>query len=274
MIPFEQYRDTADWLRQRLPDGMPQVAVVLGSGLGALAQDLQDAVSIAYEQIPGFAKPTVASHAGMLHVGTLGGRRVALLCGRSHYYEGHSFEQVCFAVRVLFLCGVRTLILTNAAGGVNAQYRSGDLMILLDHIKLVADSPCRGGVPEAFGPQFADMSQIYTPQLRDIAAHVLAEHGLPIHQGVYFYMPGPQFETPAEIRAIRALGADAVGMSTVPEAIAAAACGMKVLGISCITNAAAGMIPNQPVTDEEVVQTANRVGAAFRSVVRCIVEQL
>lgn len=274
MIPFEQYQKAADYLAERIPEGMPRIAVVLGSGLGALAKDLRQVIEIPYRDIPGFPRPTVASHAGVLYVGILGETRVALLCGRSHYYEGHSFEQICFAVRVLHLCGVSTLILTNAAGGVNLSYQAGDLMIITDHIKFIADSPCRGQIPAPFGETFPDMSEVYTIQLRDIAARVIQQQGLAVHQGVYFYMSGPQFETPAEIRAVRALGGDAVGMSTVPEAIAACACGMKVLGISCITNLAAGMVPDRPVTDAEVVETAARVGADFRAVISRIVQQL
>lgn len=274
MIALSQYQQAAAYIAAALPYGVPDVAVVLGSGLGALADEMTDRTALPYGDIPGFAAPTVASHAGVLYEGLLGQRRVILMSGRSHYYEGHSFEQVCFAVRVLHLCGVKTLILTNAAGGVNTAFRVGDLMILSDHIKLVADSPCRGALPDCFGPQFPDMSQVYDASLRRLAADVMARQGLAVREGVYFYMSGPQFETPAEIRAIRLLGGDAVGMSTVAEAIAARACDMRVLGISCITNAAAGVVEGQPVTDAEVVETAGRVGADFRAVITQIVAEV
>ena len=267
MIPFTMYRQAADRLLERVGGRLPETAVVLGSGLGGLAGDLTQDVTVPYGELPGFPRPTVDSHAGMLHSGRLQGSPVVLLAGRTHFYEGYGFEQVCFAVRVLFLCGVKTLILTNAAGGVDPAFEPGDLMIITDHIKLAADSPCRGDIPPAFGPRFADMSRVYTPALQQLAARVLAQQGLPVRRGVYFYMPGPQFETPAEIRMIRALGGAAVGMSTVPEAIAAAACGMRVLGLSCITNPAAGIVPDRPVTDEEVVETAGRAGERFKKVI-------
>ena len=266
MIPFTTYRQAADRLLERVGGSLPATAVVLGSGLGGLAGAMTEDTAVPYGELPGFPRPTVASHQVVLHSGRLHGSPVVLLAGRSHYYEGYSFEQVCFAVRVLFLCGVQTLILTNA-GGVDPAFEPGDLMIITDHIKLVADSPCRGDIPPAFGPRFADMSRVYTPALQQLAARVLAQQGLPVRRGVYFYMPGPQFETPAEIRMIRALGGAAVGMSTVPEAIAAAACGMRVLGLSCITNPAAGIVPDRPVTDEEVVEAAGRAGERFQKVI-------
>ena len=188
MIALSQYQQAAAYIAAALPYGVPDVAVVLGSGLGALADEMTDRTALPYGDIPGFAAPTVASHAGVLYEGLLGQRRVILMSGRSHYYEGHSFEQVCFAVRVLHLCGVKTLILTNAAGGVNTAFRVGDLMILSDHIKLVADSPCRGALPDCFGPQFPDMSQVYDASLRRLAADVMARQGLAVREGVYFYM--------------------------------------------------------------------------------------
>ena len=274
MIPFTQYRQAADYILSRIGGPMPPVAVTLGSGLGTLADQLQGRADIPYADISGFPVPSVASHAGVLCVGTLGGRPVALLSGRSHYYEGRSFEEIAFPVRVLYLCGVKQIILTNAAGGVDTGLCPGSLMLIRDHIKFTPDSPCRGWVPPEFGIPFPDMSCVYTPALREIAAGVLREMGLPVREGVYFYMTGPQFETPAEIRAIRALGGSAVGMSTVPEAIAAAACGMQVLGISCISNMAAGVLEGHPITDAEVLETADRVGEAFRALIRGVLAKL
>ena len=267
-----QYEQSARFLRERI-GCQPVLGLVLGSGLGALADDLTDAVRIPYEEIPGFPRSTVASHAGQLAVGKLSGKPVAMLCGRFHFYEGYDMATAAYYVRVLKLLGVRGLLLTNAAGGVNLTYRPGDFMLIADHIKLCAASPVRGVHDPVWGERFFDMSRVYDPALRRMAQEAAEQMALPLHEGVYFYMAGPQFETPAEIRAIRTLGGDAVGMSTVPEVIVAAQCGLPVLGLSCITNMAAGMVADRVVSDEEVTETAGAVSARFRELCRRVVDK-
>ena len=267
-----QYEQSARFLRERI-GCQPVLGLVLGSGLGALADDLTDAVRIPYEEIPGFPRSTVASHAGQLAVGKLSGKPVAMLCGRFHFYEGYDMATAAYYVRVLKLLGVRGLLLTNAAGGVNLTYRPGDFMLIADHIKLCAESPVRGVHDLVWGERFFDMSRVYDPALRRMAQEAAEQMALPLHEGVYFYMAGPQFETPAEIRAIRTLGGDAVGMSTVPEVIVAAQCGLPVLGLSCITNMAAGMVADRVVSDEEVTETAGAVSARFRELCRRVVDK-
>ena len=267
-----QYEQSARFLRERI-GCQPVLGLVLGSGLGALADDLTDAVRIPYEEIPGFPRSTVASHAGQLAVGKLSGKPVAMLCGRFHFYEGYDMATAAYYVRVLKLLGVRGLLLTNAAGGVNLTYRPGDFMLIADHIKLCAESPVRGVHDPVWGERFFDMSRVYDPALRRMAQEAAEQMALPLHEGVYFYMAGPQFETPAEIRAIRTLGGDAVGRSTVPEVIVAAQCGLPVLGLSCITNMAAGMVADRVVSDEEVTETAGAVSARFRELCRRVVDK-
>lgn len=274
-IPFEQYEKAAAFIRWRLGKSVspvPEVCLVLGSGLSRLAGEVTDPVEIPYEDIPGFPRSTVKSHAGKLVLGRLSGRPVAVMSGRFHFYEGYDMETVAFYVRVMFLLGVGKLVLTNAAGGVNETYRAGDLMLLTDHIKLCAESPSRGAIDPRFGDRFFDMTYTYSPALAAKARRSAKELGIPLHEGVYVFMAGPQFETPAEIRAIRRLGGDAVGMSTVAEAIAARQCGMEVLGLSCITNLAAGMQPGAEVSDQEVTQNAAAVADTFCALMRKIVE--
>lgn len=272
-IPLEHYREAAAYMEKRLTV-RPQTALVLGSGLGYLADQVEQATRIPYAEIPHFPRSTVPGHAGELVLGLLEGQPVVLLAGRFHYYEGYSMEEVTFYVRVLHLLGIRRLLLTNAAGGVNERFRVGEFMLLTDHLHFFTASPLRGAEYPAFGPRFCDMSRVYAPRLRELARNCAKKSGLSVQEGVYFYMAGPQFETPAEIRAIRLLGGDAVGMSTVPEAMAAVQCGMEVLGISCITNLAAGMIPDGVVSDEEVKENAGRVAQAFGTWIRAIVTEI
>lgn len=270
-IPFAWYEQSAAFLQERLAlagyTERPQIAIVLGSGLGPFADELADAVSIPYTEIPHFPHSTVASHAGKLLCGTVGGCPVLALAGRFHFYEGYSFAQAAYYVRVLRLLGVKTLILTNAAGGINETFRVGDLMLITDHIKFFTDSPVRGPEMPAFGERFFDLSNVYDKACRSLVKDCAAKLSIPLREGVYAFMPGPQFETPAEIRMLRTLGADAVGMSTVPEAITAAQCGLQTLGISCITNLAAGML-DQPVSDQEVVEAAKLYGSRFTALLR------
>ncbi len=256
--------------------GVPlsDTAIVLGSGLGFLADRMENAVKIPYTSIPEFPASTVASHAGILSIGTLAGKALLAFSGRFHYYEGYDFRTVTFYVRVLHCLGIRRLILTNAAGGINTSFTEGDLMLITDHIKLCADSPERGPADPFFGPRFFDMTNTYTPQLREIAKQAAQSLSISLREGVYCYMGGPQFDTPAEIRALRLLGGDVVGMSTVPEAIVASRCGMEILGISCVTNMAAGVVENTCISDEEVNVVAGRSSGQFSALVCDILTRL
>ncbi len=251
----------------------PEIGLILGSGLGVLGDDIPDADTIDYADIPGFPVSTVEGHAGRLVFGELGGKRVVIMQGRFHYYEGYTMDEVVFPVRVMKLLGVGTMVVTNAAGGVNTAFAPGDLMIITDHIKLFTDSPLRGHNIDELGPRFNDMSTAYTPELRSIALETARRIGIDVRQGVYAHMAGPSFETPAEIRMLRTLGADAVGMSTVPEVIAAAHASMKVLGISAISNMAAGIL-DQPLNHAEVMETGRMVRDKFAGLVQAIVEAL
>jgi len=269
---LEAVQQAVDLIRSRT-SVTPTVGLILGSGLGVLGDRIPDADAIEYADIPGFPVSTVEGHAGRLVFGELGGKRVVIMQGRFHYYEGYSMDEVVFPVRVMKLLGVDTLVVTNAAGGVNTAFVPGDLMLISDHIKLFTDSPLRGPNIEEFGPRFNDMSTAYTPELRRIGKIVAAERGIDVREGVYAHMPGPSFETPAEIRMLRTLGADAVGMSTVPEVITAAHASMRVLGISAISNMAAGIL-DQPLNHEEVIETGRMVRDRFVSLVGAIVEAL
>lgn len=250
----------------------PEIGLILGSGLGVLGNEIEDPDIFEYEDIPGFPVSTVEGHAGRLVIGTLQGRTVIVLQGRFHYYEGYDFQRVVFPVRVMKLLGVEDLLVTNAAGGVNREFKPGDLMLIEDHIKFFIDSPLRGANLDSFGPRFNDMSYAYTPELRKMARDAAADMGLSLKEGVYAFMGGPSFETPAEIRMLETLGADAVGMSTVPEVLTAAHGGMRVLGISCISNMAAGIL-DQPLNHEEVMETGEMVRATFLMLVKAVVER-
>ena len=254
--------------------GAPDTAVVLGSGLGDFADTLIDAVTIPYDTLPFWPPTTVVGHAGRLVIGaTVSGRRVAALAGRVHAYEGHDWSAVVFAARVMGRLGVKHLILTNAAGGINTSFARGALMLIEDHINLMGSNPLVGPNDERFGPRFPDMSEVYSVRLRGIADDAARARGIALARGVYVAGQGPSYETPAEIRAFRALGADAVGMSTVPEAIAARHMGLEVLGISCITNMAAGVLP-QPLVHDEVMATAREVRGSFLGLLDGILERL
>lgn len=253
---YEQYRESADWLRQHM-EVVPQTAMILGSGLSFMADKLEHKVVIPYTEIPHFPKSTVKTHAGQMVYGLLEDKPVLMMNGRYHYYEGHTMQSVTYPVRVMKLLGVQHLIITNAAGGINRDFSGGTVMLITDHIKLMGDSPLRGINLEEFGVRFPDMTYAYTPRLRKLAQQVAEEEGIEVKRGVYGYAYGPQYETPAEVRALGILGADAVGMSTAPEVIAAAHCGMEVLGVSCITNMAAG-ITGEKLDDDEV----NRIAQA------------
>lgn len=268
-LGFEEVERAAGWIRERA-GGAPEIAVVLGSGLGAFIEKLEGAWVAPYTDIPGWPGTAVAGHAGQLGIGTIAGRRVAVLSGRVHIYEGHDLDRVAFATRVMIHLGARMLILTNAAGGINPAFDKGALMVIDDHINFLGRNPLTGPNDDRFGVRFPDMSEVYSPRLRAIADDVANERGVPLQHGVYIAVPGPSYETPAEIRAFRTLGADAVGMSTVPEAIAARHMGVEVLAISCITNMAAGILP-ETLNHEDVFAIANRVRASFTSLLEGIV---
>ena len=269
---YETVHAAAEAIRARVRD-VPSVAVVLGSGLGAFAGSLGNAVSIAYGDLPHWPVSNVEGHDGRLVVGTSRGINVAALAGRCHLYEGYDAGKVTFAVRALGLLGVKTLILTNAAGGVNKEFALGGLMVMDDHINLMGQNPLVGPNDDRFGPRFPDMSSVYSARLRAMADEAGRAISLPLTHGVYAALLGPSYETPAEIRYLRAIGADAVGMSTVPEAIAARHMGIEVLGISCITNMAAGVLP-QPLDHAEVMNTARRVRGQFIALLEGIIERL
>ena len=269
---YECFKKSADYVKSVVP-WEPEAAIVLGSSLGRFAEGIQDPVSIDYRDIPNFLVSTVPGHAGKLIFGTIAGKKVVCMAGRFHSYEGYDFEQLVIPVRLFKLLGAKAVILTNAAGAVNTDYRSGDIMVVSDHIKLAGASPLRGANIEQFGPRFFDVTRMYTPALRALALECVRESGLTAHEGVYMFFTGPQFETPAEIRAARILGADAVGMSTVTEALTAAHCGLPLLCLSVMTNMAAGVL-DQPLSQEEVEQTGARVAERFGACLEKIVARL
>jgi len=269
---FDQVTEAAEWLRGR-GFGGGDVGLVLGSGLGPFADTLPDAFGVNYADIPHFPAAHVIGHAGRLVGGRVAGKHLLALSGRAHFYEGHDLRTVTFAVRVLHRLGIRTLILTNAAGGINNAFTTGALMIIDDHINLLGSNPLVGPHDERFGLRFPDMSEVYSRRLRDLADETARQMGLPLPHGVYLAVHGPSYETPAEIRAFRTLGADAVGMSTVPEAIVARQMNIEVLGISCITNMAAGVLP-QPLHHDEVMETARRVREQFIAFLEGVIGRL
>jgi purine-nucleoside phosphorylase len=267
---YDQVREAAEAVRAPVT---PDVAIVLGSGLGDFAGTLEGARSMPYETLPHWPESRVVGHEGRLVIGSVKGRTVAALAGRCHAYEGHDLAAVTFAVRVMGVLGVKALILTNAAGGINTSLAEGALMVLDDHINLVGMNPLVGPNDDRFGPRFPDMTEVYSARLRRIADEAGASIGLALAHGVYAGLLGPSYETPAEIRYLRAIGADAVGMSTVPEALAARHMGIDVLGISCISNMAAGMLP-QPLDHEDVLATTRRARGDFMALLEGIVGRL
>lgn len=262
---YDYLKETVDYIRKKITESV-EIGIILGSALGSLAEVIEDKIIIDYKDIPNFPISTVENHAGKLIIGILNGKKIVCMSGRFHYYEGYEFEEMVIPIRVFKLLGVKTIILTNAAGGINEDYEPGDIMIIKDHINLSGDSPLRGKNIEEFGPRFVDLSEIYTKELRDKAKDVAKRINLGIKEGVYIYTKGPQFETPAEIKVYRSFGADAVGMSTVNESITAAHCNMRVLGLSLISNMAAGVL-DKPITYEEVVQAGEKTKAIFKKLI-------
>jgi purine-nucleoside phosphorylase len=266
---YERAQEAARFIRSRTEVEVP-VAIVLGSGLGAFAEDLTDATAIPYEQIPGFARSTVQGHAGRLVIGRVGDVTVAAMQGRFHFYEGYSLQEVTFPIRVLKMLGVRTLVLTNAAGTLKMDFLPGSLMVIGDHLNLLGDNPLRGENDERFGPRFPDLTSVYARRLQDIVIDEAKAMGIEVQRGVYAALSGPSYETPAEIHMMRTLGADAVGMSTVPEAIVARHMDLQVIGISCITNLAAG-VSDTPIDHSQVMEIGERVRAHFTELLRRVI---
>lgn len=256
-----------------LANQSPEVGLILGSGLGVLADYIENPITIPYQDIPHFPQSTVEGHAGELILGTVSGRSVVLMKGRFHMYEGYGPELTAFPVRVMKELGASKLLVTNAAGGVNTSYQPGDLMLIRDHLNLTGRSPLLGPNEPQFGVRFPDMSEAYSGRLRDAAKKVAASKGIPLQEGVYAGLLGPNYETPAEIVMLRTLGADAVGMSTVSEVIVARHAGLEVLGISCISNMAAGIL-NQPLSHDEVMETTDRVREKFLGLVLEVIPQM
>lgn len=268
MISVEEIVKAAEYVRQSI--GTAEIGIVLGSGLGNFVSELEEGKCISYKDIPGFPTSTVPGHAGCFWSGTLCGKRVYMMQGRFHTYEGYEQDQITMYVRMMKLLGVKSLILTNAAGCVNLQWKPGDLMMLTDFINFSGKNPLIGPNMDAFGTRFPDMSHVYDRELLELGRKAAQKLDLVLREGVYMWFNGPCFETPAEIRMARIVGADAVGMSTVPESIVAVHCGMRVMGISCLTNMAAGIL-DQPLTHAEVTETAERVRNHFTALLREIV---
>ena len=269
---YECVSEAAAAVRARVP-GVPTVGVVLGSGLGGFAGTLERATSIRYETVPHWPVTGVSGHEGRLVAGTLAGKMVVALAGRAHCYEGHDLRRVTFATRVLGALGVRMLILTNVAGGISERLIPGTLMVIDDHVNLMGTNPLVGPDDDRFGSRFPDMTSVYSPRLRAVADEAARAAGVSVAHGVYVAVLGPSYDTPAEIRAFRVLGADAVGMSTVPEAIVARHMGVEVLGVSCIANMAAG-IEGRPLTHEEVLETAHRIAGRFSALLKGVIERM
>lgn len=269
---IEDIKKNAEKILEQI-DFKAEIGLILGSGLGVLAEEIEDPVYINYEDLSNFPVSTVEGHTGRFVIGELSGKKVIAMQGRFHYYEGYSVQEISLPIRVMKEIGIKKIILTNAAGGVNKNFSAGEFMLISDHINLIGDNPLRGENLDEYGPRFPDMTEAYSKELIKTAEKSAAENGILIRKGIYAAMAGPTYETPAEIQFLDTIGADAVGMSTVPEVIAARHMGLKVLGISCITNMAAGILP-QPLSHEEVVETAERVRPQFIRLMKDIVKNI
>lgn len=271
LFSYSDYEESAAYLRARLNGFVPEVLLILGSGLGALGDQVENATRIPYGDVPHFRTSSAPMHAGQFVFGTLRGRRVAVMQGRLHCYEGYTPEEVAYPVRVVRLLGAKVLFVTNASGCVNSSWQAGDLMLIADHICFGGMTPLRGENLDGFGTRFPDTSALYTPRLRAVAKACAASLGIPLREGVYFSFAGPQFETPAEVRAARTLGADTIGMSTIPEVLAAVHCGMEILGVSLLSNMATGILP-QPLSIEEVEAAGKAAAPRFSALVLSCLE--
>ena len=274
---YSDYQTAASAIQART-NYKPQIGMVLGSGLGSLADAVKNADIISYGDIPGWPVGTVQGHSGRLVIGTLEGKAVLVMQGRAHFYEGYTPQQITFPVRVMKLLGIDTYIVTNAAGGMNASYTPGDLMLIKDHINIpgmAGNNPLRGPNAAEFGPRFPDVTEVYTPALRDLARQVAAERGFTLQEGVYVFVSGPNYESPAELRYLSAIGGDAVGMSTVPSVLVARHAGMKILGISTVTNLALpDPPPGQETTHEEVMETGRIVIPKLTALLKGVLQQI
>jgi len=271
-LTYDMIQEAADHISAKITTA-PELGLILGSGLGILADLIANAVVIPYEDIPHFPVSTVEGHAGELLIGEIAGRTVVMMKGRFHMYEGYGPQLTAFPVRVMKVLGVKTLLVTNAAGGVNTTYHPGDLMLIEDHLNMTGQNPLIGPNDDKLGARFPDMSDAYTRRLRTIAKEVAEAERIPLQEGVYVGLLGPNYETPAEIRMMRTLGADAVGMSTVSEVIVARHAGLEVLGISCISNMAAGIL-DQPLSHQEVMETTERVKDKFLRLVVALIPRI
>lgn len=267
MFEIKDYEKSADHIRERMGDLKPETAIILGSGLGALSEDICSKTVIKYDEIPGFPVSTVEGHAGELLLGNVNGVDIIAMNGRFHYYEGYDLKETTFPVRVFKLLGIENILITNAAGGINTSFEPGDFMVINDYLSFFSDSVLRGRNIDEFGVRFPDMSETFDREKSAKLKKIIDKYTGKAREGVYAYMKGPAYETPAEIRALRVLGADAVGMSTVPEAVVAHHCGMKVAAVSCITNMAAGVL-DAKLSHEEVKSTADRVKTVFKEIVK------
>jgi purine-nucleoside phosphorylase len=269
---IHKINEASDYIKSKI-NIEPDVGLILGSGLGVLAEEITNRTVIKYEDIPNFPVSTVEGHAGQFVVGYLQDKKVLAMQGRFHFYEGYDMEEIVLPVRVMYKLGIDNLLVTNAAGGINRNFDPGNFMIIQDHINSMGDNPLKGENIEEFGPRFPDMSEVYNEELRELAEKVAVENKIKIVKGNYVALSGPSYETPAEIRHLRTSGADAVGMSTVPETITANHMGMNILGISCITNMAAGVLP-QPLDHKEVVEIAEKVKPEFSTLIKGILKEM
>ncbi len=267
------FQPAVDYIKSQIGGFEPKLGLILGTGLGGLAAQIEDPIEVSYKDIPNFLVSTAPDHAGKFIFGTLCGKKMMCMSGRFHFYEGYAFEQLVAPVRVMKMMGVERLIVTNAAGAVNTDYAPGDLMMITDHIKMTGASPMCGPNADDFGPRFFDMTRVYDRSMMAVARECAKRAEIKVHEGVYFFFTGPQFETPAEIRAVRVLGGDAVGMSTVTEVLTAAHCGMPVLGFSMISNMAAGIL-DQPLSGEEVTEIAEKAGPRFSAYLADVIRSL
>ena len=267
MFNYEQYKESANYIINRMGGLNPKIAIILGSGLGVLSDEFEEKITIKYSEIPNFPISTVEGHAGELIIGKLNGIQIIAMNGRFHYYEGYDLKETTFPIRVFKLLGIEKLIITNASGGINTNFEAGDFMVINDYLSFFAESVLRGKNLSEFGERFTDMSETFDKTLSEKLKDIIKKHTGRVQAGVYAYMKGPTFETPAEIRALRILGADAVGLSTVPEAIVAHHCNIKTVAVSCITNMAAGVL-EEKLSYDDVKQTANKVKIKFKEIIK------
>lgn len=271
MFKYEDYLETANFIKNKIGERIPRIAIILGSGLGVLSEEIQNKKVIKYSEIPNFPISTVEGHAGELIIGELKGKEIIAMNGRFHFYEGYDLKETTFPIRVFKLLGIEILILTNASGGINTEYQAGDFMVINDYLSFFSDSVLRGPNLNEFGERFTDMSETFDKNLSKTLKEIINKNTGRAQEGVYAYMKGPTFETPAEIRALRILGADAVGLSTVPEAIVAHHAGIKTVAVSCITNMAAGVL-DEKLSYDDVKQTAEKVKTKFKEIIKQYIE--